>query len=95
MADVPPEAIITATSLGCLADTEKFLSSMVNNEPSMLNPTPFIQSTFNTIGGQLALITGNKGANITYVHRGFSFERCFIGIDDDDFRRRSPECAYR
>lgn len=75
---VQPDAIITATALGCLADTEKFLDSVVHNEPSLMNPTPFIQSTFNTIGGQLALITGNYGANITYVHRGFSFESALL-----------------
>ncbi len=73
-----PEAIITATALGCLADTEKFLASILENPPSLINPTPFIQSTFNTIGGQIALMTGNHGANITFVHRGNSLSAALL-----------------
>ena len=68
------QGIITATGLGCLTDTEKFMNSLIDNEERMLNPTPFIQSTFNTIGGQIALIRGIHAYNMTYVHRGLSFE---------------------
>lgn len=73
-----PEAIITATGLGCLADTEKFLRSIGSHNEELLSPTPFIQSTFNTIGGQIALLSGNKAYNNTYVHRAFSFESALI-----------------
>lgn len=73
-----PDAIVTATGLGCLADTEKFLNSIVVNHEQLLNPTAFIQSTFNTIGAQIALILKNKGYNFTYVHRGFSFETALL-----------------
>jgi hypothetical protein len=76
-AGVQPDAIITATGLGCLADTEKFLDAVTANE-LQLNPTPFIQSTFNTVGAQVALILGNHGYNNTYVHRGFSFESALL-----------------
>lgn len=68
------DAIITATGLGCLADTEKFLNNIIEEEEKLLNPTAFIQSTFNTIGGQIALIRKLHCYNVTYVHRGFSFE---------------------
>jgi len=74
---VQPNAIITATSLGCLTDTEKFLDTLTVNE-LQLNPTPFIQSTFNTAGAQIALMLGNQGYNNTYVHRGFSFESALL-----------------
>lgn len=50
------DAIITATGLGCLADTEKFMNALMDNREQMLNPTAFIQSTFNTVGAQLALL---------------------------------------
>lgn len=79
--DLPPEkiqGIITATGLGCLVDTEKFLNSLIDNEERMLNPTPFIQSTFNTIGGQIALIRQIHSYNMTYVHRGLSFESALL-----------------
>ena len=76
-AGVQPDAIITATGLGCLADTEKFLDALTDNE-LQLNPTPFIQSTFNTAGAQIALLLGNQGYNTTYVHRGLSFESALL-----------------
>ncbi|MDO5665334.1 MAG: beta-ketoacyl synthase chain length factor [Bacteroidia bacterium] len=72
------DAIITATGLGCLSDTEKFLKSISEQNEELLSPTPFIQSTFNTIGGQIALLTGNKSYNMTYVHRAFSFETALL-----------------
>ena len=78
---LPPEeiqGIITATGLGCLVDTEKFLNTLIDNEERMLNPTPFIQSTFNTIGAQIALVRGIHAYNMTYVHRGLSFESALL-----------------
>ncbi len=69
----PMNAIITATGLGCLADTEKFLKALISDHEEA-PPTPFIQSSFNTMGAQIALLTGNHGYNNTYVHRGLSFE---------------------
>lgn len=69
-----PDAIITGTGLGCLEDTELFLNKLINNNEEALNPTPFIQSTHNTIGSQVALITQCLGYNQTYTHRAFSFE---------------------
>ena len=79
-ATVPEEigAIITATGLGCLTDTEKFLNAMIDNGERMLNPTPFIQSTFNTIGAQIALLCRIQAYNMTYVHRGLSFESALL-----------------
>lgn len=72
------DAIITATGLGCLSDTEKFMTSLIDSEERLLNPTPFIQSTPNTIGGQIALICQVNAYNVTYSHRGFSFESALI-----------------
>ena len=68
------EAVVTATGLGCIADSEKFLDSLIANEERMLNPTPFIQSTFNTVGAQIALLRGLHCYNTTYAHRWTSFE---------------------
>ena len=81
IAGIPSEnihAIVTATGLGCLADTEKFMANLLDNNEELLNPTPFIQSTFNTVGAQIALLCRNQSYNVTYVHRGFSFESALI-----------------
>jgi hypothetical protein len=72
------DAIITATGLGCIADSEKFLQIVLNNNEELLNPTPFIQSTFNTVGGQIALMCKNHKYNMTYTHRGTSFEAALL-----------------
>ena len=68
------DAVVTATGLGCLTDSEKFLRNMIENGEQLLNPTPFIQSTFNTVGAQVALLCKNHSYNMTYAHRGRSFE---------------------
>ncbi len=68
------DAIVTATGLGCIADSEKFLDGLIAGDETMLNPTPFIQSTFNTVGAQIALLRGMHCYNTTYAHRWTSFE---------------------
>ncbi len=73
-----PDALSVGTAMGCLQDTEVFLSKMVNQDEKMLTPTAFIQSTHNTVGGQIALLSGCHGHNMTYVHRGHSFEHALI-----------------
>jgi len=72
------DAIITGTGLGCIEDTEKFLTSLYTNEEKLLNPTPFIQSTHNTVAAAIALMLKCNGYNNTYVHRGFSFESALL-----------------
>lgn len=69
-----PDAIITGTGLGCMEDTEKFLTSLVRNKEELLTPTSFIQSTHNTVSAQIALLLKCHNYNFTYVHRGWSFE---------------------
>jgi 3-oxoacyl-[acyl-carrier-protein] synthase II len=69
-----PGAIITGTGLGCVEDTEKFLMTMLDNNETLMNPTNFMQSTYNTISSQIAIILKCFNYNSTYVHRGFSFE---------------------
>ncbi|MBL7766637.1 MAG: beta-ketoacyl synthase chain length factor [Chitinophagaceae bacterium] len=69
-----PDVITMGTAYGCLADTEVFLQKILTQEETMLTPTAFIQSTHNTVSGQIALILGCHGHNFTFVHRGHSFE---------------------
>ncbi len=69
-----PDAIITGTGLGCIEDTEKFLTSMIAENERFLKPTYFIHSTHNTISSQIAIRLSCNGYNNTFVHRGISFE---------------------
>ena len=62
-----PDAIITATTLGCWENSEKLLEQITFEGEEMLKPTLFMQSTHNTIGSNIAIKTGCKGYNITYT----------------------------
>ena len=44
----------------------RFLQDMIDSNEQQLKPTPFIQSTHNTIASQIAILTGNHGYNSTY-----------------------------
>ena len=73
-----PDAIIVGTGLGCLKDTEKFLKEYTSGNEGMISPTSFIQSTHNTIGGQISLILGNHSYNMTHTQNTLSFEHAII-----------------
>ena len=73
-----PDAIITGTGLGCIEDTEKFLSNMISGKEEFLTPTSFIQSTHNTVSAQIALLLKCHNYNFTFVHRGLSFESALL-----------------
>ena len=72
------DAIITGTGMGCVRDSEKFVSAIIDNDEQYLTPTSFIQSTHNTVGGQIALGIKCKGYNFTYVHSSNSFESSLL-----------------
>ncbi|MBR4272573.1 MAG: beta-ketoacyl-[Bacteroidales bacterium] len=64
-----PDAIITATSLGCWENSEKILDDIT--EPK---PTLFMQSTHNTIGSNIAIYLKSHGYNITYTQGAQSLD---------------------
>lgn len=73
-----PDAIILGTGLGCMEDSEKFLKAILDNNEQFLTPTSFIQSTHNTVAGQIALGLQCKGYNFTYVNGRVSFESALL-----------------
>ncbi len=68
------DAISVGTALGCLRDTEKFLVTIHTTTSDFLSPTAFIQSTHNTIGGQISLGLNNHAYNMTHTQNNLSFE---------------------
>ena len=72
------DAIVSGTAWGCVQDTEKFLEALIVNQEQYLTPTAFVQSTHNTVAGQIALLQGNNGYNMTYVQGKVSFELALI-----------------
>jgi len=72
------DAIMVGTGLGCIGDSAKFVGDIIDNDEQFLTPTRFIQSSHNTVSGQIALAIGCKGYNFTYVNASVSFESCLI-----------------
>lgn len=72
------EAVIIGTANGGLEDCIKFLNQIVEYDEGVLTPTNFVQSTPNAVAGQLALMGGNRGYNITYTNGGLSFENAVL-----------------
>lgn len=72
--DLSVDTIITATGLGCVNDTGVFLTQMHENKEKLLNPTAFIRSTHNAVGGQIALIKKLHVSNLSYTQKEVSFE---------------------
>lgn len=70
--------IVTGTGKGSLQDTEKFIKEIAEYKETALNPTPFIQSTYNSVNGLIALQQKSTAYNNTFVHRGFSFENALL-----------------
>lgn len=78
---VPSErvaGIITSTGAGFMKDTISFGSSIFDREETLLNPSPFMQSTFNTASGYIALIRKIHAYNTTYVQQADGFAASVI-----------------
>ena len=75
---VQVDAVITGTGMGCIKDSEKFLRAILENDEQFLTPTPFIQSTHNSVAGHLARMLACTGYNFTYVHGSNSFASAAI-----------------
>lgn len=73
-----PDAIIIGTGMGCSQDSEKFLKNVLDNHEEFLTPTYFIQSTHNTVAGQIALGLQCHAYNFTYVNTSSSLEFSFL-----------------
>lgn len=78
---VPSErvaGIITSTGAGFMKDTISFGSSIFDREETLLNPSPFMQSTFNTASGYIALIRKIHAYNTTYVQQADGFAASLV-----------------
>lgn len=73
-----PDAIFTGTGLGCMENTENFLTAMCRDGEDMLPPTYFMMSTHNTISSAVAILLRCHGCNCTYSQKDISFESALL-----------------
>ena len=69
-----PDAVITGTGLGCIENTEILLTHLCEEGEENCKPTPFMQSTHNTISSLVSIHTHSHGYNATYAHKEASFD---------------------
>lgn len=98
---VPSErvaGIITSTGAGFMKDTISFGSSIFDREETLLNPSPFMQSTFNTASGYIALILKIHAYNTTYVQQADGFAASLLDaamlLDDAGEGNVALVCAF-
>jgi len=72
------DGIAVGTGWGGFDSSTKFETALIEKEEKMLSPTTFIQALHNTVAGQIALSIKCYQYNITYAHRGFSFESALM-----------------
>lgn len=75
-----PDAIVCATQWGCMLQSMRFLQDMIDSDEQELKPTPFIQSTHNTIASLIAILTGNHGYNSTYSQSNRSLDCALMDV---------------
>ena len=73
-----PDAIFTGTGLGCMENTENFLSALCRDGEEMRPPTYFMMSTHNTISSAVAILLRCHGYNCTYSQKDISFESALL-----------------
>lgn len=76
--NTPLDAIVIGTANGGMEDCVKFLNQIVEYEEGVLTPTNFVQSTPNSVAGQLAMLSGNRGYNSTHVNGSLAFENALL-----------------
>jgi hypothetical protein len=65
--------LLWRTGLGCIDNLEKFCWMFSITTRHVTSVLPFINST-RAVAAQVAMLLKNHSYNITYCHRGFSFE---------------------
>ncbi|MGA8020377.1 MAG: beta-ketoacyl synthase N-terminal-like domain-containing protein [Desulfobacterales bacterium] len=77
-AEGPPATIFFGTGWGALSETHAFLKGLYETGERFPSPTDFIGSVHNAPAGQVAMMYGTTGANVTTTGGDASFEQALI-----------------
>lgn len=72
------DGVIIGTANGGLEDCIRFLNQIVDYEEGVLTPTNFVQSTPNSVAGQLALMGDKMGYNCTHTNGSLAFDNALL-----------------
>jgi len=73
-----PSAVFFSTGWGSLSETDDFLLKLYKNDEKFSSPMDFIGSVHNAPAGQIAIMHGTTGPNITMTGGNYSFEQALI-----------------
>ncbi len=77
----PIEAVFAGTAWGSLSETHDFLTALFESGEQFASPTDFIGSVHNAPAGQVAMMTGAKGVNLTLTGGNDSFEQALLSAE--------------
>ena len=78
---VAPASVFMGTGWGALSETNDFLDRLFATEERFPSPTDFVGSVHNSPAGQVAIMLGATGANITTSGGDYSFEQALFAAD--------------
>ncbi|RJQ82452.1 MAG: hypothetical protein C4519_07970 [Desulfobacteraceae bacterium] len=70
-----PAAVSLGTGWGALSETYDFLKRLGDTDHAYPSPTDFVGSVHNAPAGQIAMLLGARGANVTTSGGDYSFEQ--------------------
>ena len=85
----PPDGVFLGTGWGALSETWSFLTELYENGEQFASPTAFVGSVHNAAAGQIAIVLGATGPNVTTSGGNYSFEQALLAaccLDTGDRR---------
>ena len=76
-----PAIVSMGTAWGALSETHDFLHGLIASGQRYPSPTDFIGSVHNASAGQIAMLLGARGANVTASGGDYSFEQALLSAD--------------
>jgi 3-oxoacyl-(acyl-carrier-protein) synthase len=73
-----PSSVFFSTGWGALSETDDFLMKLYKNNEKISSPMDFIGSVHNAPAGQIAIMHGATGPNVTMTGGNYSFEQALI-----------------
>ena len=76
-----PHSVFMGSGWGALSETYDFIDKLQNSDEKFPSPIDFVGSVHNSAAGQIAIMHGATGANITSSGGDYSFEQALLAAD--------------
>ncbi len=73
-----PHSVFLGTGWGALSETHNFLTKLRDSDEQFPSPIDFVGSVHNSAAGQIAIMHGARGANLTLSGGDHSFEQALL-----------------